>query len=282
MTALILIIPIVLSGCDSKDPLPMPDISDYNSEAFIPVSEPDKSSSEGESNAGEVTGGFTVRDRKYTFEENDLVVLNVENGTNRNYSIKLHGKYLDENGNVLKEETQTFEGFAAGWKNYFLFRPEIKFDSFTYTLETKEFTGECVADKLEIYQNQEQEFFWKEDLSGVTGVAGDDSGWIAMTPIYFKNVGEKKMAVTMHYIVVGNDGNIFMINKLPVEYKNGNKGPKTIGFPPSDEFDTKWFAVAYSFNIENKPDIPEQLKDNFTVLVAVVEAKWDAGWTNNG
>ena len=125
-----------------------------NESKFIP-SEESKEASSSESNAsgeenpgaesGEnsennvpLSGEFVVKDKKYTFEGNDLVIVNVENKTNKNYSVTITGTYLDKNGNVLQTETQTFDQYYPGFSQYFLFEPKMQFDKFTYTFDAKE------------------------------------------------------------------------------------------------------------------------------------------------
>lgn len=107
------------------------------------------------------SGGFVVKLAKYDYnntieKQNDLLsrhdtnygdvsiaILDVTNETDKNYSVKIVGKYLDENGKVLKTETQEWDQFAAGWQKYFLFRPRMQFDRFEYTVETTEYNGDC-------------------------------------------------------------------------------------------------------------------------------------------
>ncbi len=105
------------------------------------------------------TGSFVIKLAKYDYNNtiekqntyyggNDygdvsIAVLDVTNKTDKNYSVKITGKYLDENGNVLKTETQEWDQFAAGWQKYFLFRPHMQFDRFEYTVETTEYSGDC-------------------------------------------------------------------------------------------------------------------------------------------
>lgn len=165
ITAILLVLAVIMAILAScSKPNDAGEISDYDSQAFIPVggnsqpeTESEPSADSGESAGGAAggngtisgsetqSGGFLVSEKKYDFEGNNLVVLNVENKTDKNYSIAIHMTYLDENGVTLKEETKTFEGFAAGWKNYFFFVPEIPFAKFTDTLEPTEYTGECLA-----------------------------------------------------------------------------------------------------------------------------------------
>ena len=126
-----------------------------NESRFVPNEEESKESSDSESNVSDeensrsensvsgesntpLSGEFVVKDKKYTFEGNDLVIVNVENQTNKIYSVTITGTYLDKNGNVLQTETQTFDQYYPGFSQYFLFEPKMQFDKFTYTFDAKE------------------------------------------------------------------------------------------------------------------------------------------------
>jgi len=89
--------------------------------------------------------GFVVIEKRYIYLKKDLVILSVENRSDKNYTVTVTGRYLDSDGNVIKTQKQTFTGWAAGYHNYFLFRPNRNFADFQYTLEVNEYTGECLA-----------------------------------------------------------------------------------------------------------------------------------------
>lgn len=88
-------------------------------------------------------GSFVGKDNIYTYKGNHVALLKLENHGNKNYTVTVAARYLDAQGNEIKTETQTFEGFPAGWENYFFFNPGIQFSDFTYTLIKQEFSGEC-------------------------------------------------------------------------------------------------------------------------------------------
>lgn len=87
--------------------------------------------------------GFVVKEKKYVYGENNVVLLNIENKTDKDYTLTVDGTYYAENGDVLKTETQTFEDYVAGYRGYFLFDPGMAFDSFGFTLSYEDFTGEA-------------------------------------------------------------------------------------------------------------------------------------------
>ena len=94
------------------------------------------------------TEGFTVKAKKYDYEENNIVLLSVENHSKNNYTVTVDMAYYDAGGNEITKESQSFEGFAANWQKYFLFQPSKTFASYEYTLVTEEFNGECLGNKF--------------------------------------------------------------------------------------------------------------------------------------
>lgn len=122
----------------------------YDNESRFVPDEESKESSETESDVSDkenapLSGEFVVKDKKYTFEGNTLVVVSVENKTNRNYSVTITGTYLDKDGKVLRTEAQTSNQYSSGYAQYFLFEPMMTFDKFTYTFEVNEANGPFYA-----------------------------------------------------------------------------------------------------------------------------------------
>ena len=160
------------TGCGGERE-PMYSIGDYDNESrFFPVTEnPDESSTENQNSESEEPGGvsasdngnylngsFLVKDKKYSFEGKDLVILNVENQSDKTYSVTIIGSYLDKDGKVLQTETQTFDQYYPEYSNYHLFKPDINFHSFTLSFEL--YTGEVYAKRLNFSFNglKEKEF----------------------------------------------------------------------------------------------------------------------------
>lgn len=142
----------LLAGCQStesdigtgNDPIP-----EYDNEQKIPTPKPEdktetSANSVNKENTSEVvniTGEFTVKHKKYSYEGNDLVILNFENGTNTHYTVTIEGNYKDESGNILFTEEQTYNDIAAGTSAYFLFKPDITFDTFEYEVYSEVYEG---------------------------------------------------------------------------------------------------------------------------------------------
>ena len=84
---------------------------------------------------------FRVSQKKYDYEGNNVMILTVENMSDKAYDVTIKASFNDADGNSLKTMTQTYKGFCSNWTNYAIFQPEIKFDSFIFELETKEYAG---------------------------------------------------------------------------------------------------------------------------------------------
>ena len=147
----------VLTGCseeiESSDLNIFSEASYDNESKFVPEQSIDTSEEVSE-NSGNLNGEFVVKDKKYTFEGNDLVLISVDNQTDKNYSVTITGKYLDAEGKTLRTETQTFDQYSAGYSNYFLFKPNMKFDKFTYEIKTTETDGPFYAKHVSIRFNR--------------------------------------------------------------------------------------------------------------------------------
>lgn len=294
----------LLCGC-SEEGNTAGELSDYDSEAFIPVGTPGDNisgneavsggnPSSGQSNGGDAgsvsgegtqNGGFVVRDKKYDYEGNNLVVLNVENQTDKNYSVTITGTYLNKNGEILKEETKTFTGFAAGWQNNFFFVPEIAFDRFTYTLQTEKYDEVCYA--------QKPKYSWKL-TEFARGITSED--WARMekeleeytsrvengesdvsepqeyyTPCIVFHLGmeyefPEEIVIVMDVVILDSQGEVLYVK--PKMYNHVKLTPQA---------GTNWKQRdLYYFPDPDNWEWPEELKGDLTVLFGTVDAfLWD-------
>lgn len=329
MGAILLVLALAmatLAGCSESNEAG--EISDYDSQAFIPIggnsqpgteSEPHAASGEsagsatGGNGAGTVTenqtqtGGFLISEKKYDFGGNNpmtvkfdaaklienkcplggngLVVLNVENQTGKNCTVTINGAYLNENGEVLKEETVTFEGFAAGWKNNFFFVPEIPFAEFTYTLQAEESDGECLAQLFTPYWKMEQGLTedpatskWQEANSALIeweagGRVGDFPQVDLMSPCLCLRYGfgfeeiPRDLMVHVRMLILSSEGK-------PAAYLDYSKnGYSKWNRDDSRDEDTKLRKLKpfYTFPDEDNLEWPAEFKGNLTVLFSITD-----------
>lgn len=150
-----------LIGCNTTLPannggtqnLPITPPDDFENETNIPVDATDPGFGEIDDPSvppqdTTVTEGFTAKEKKYAYEDGDVMVLDIQNKTDKPYTITVTGTYYDENSNAIKSEVKTLTGFAAGNQQYMLFEPGCKFSSFTYSLSAQEYTGETTTADL--------------------------------------------------------------------------------------------------------------------------------------
>ena len=270
----------VLSGCDKEEQTSAGTVSDFESQAHFQVGVSEGESSSGDTSNAPVSGEFVVSDKKYAYNDANLVLLNVENKTDRHYNVTIKGKYLDENGETIKEEEQTFEAFPAGWSNHFIFYPKIAFDSFTYELETEESVpGTMYADESGtpyvsyIELSYEKKLYWQRGVAG-----GDENGHSieARNLLFDAEMKNNHPTVTIgadfHVLVLDTDGNIFITDYdySPVPYANSG----AITGPVGSEDDGKSLTQICLLQQEPGLDetIPENVQGVFTAIFAIKDA----------
>lgn len=267
---------IVFAGCSSaeKEMAKAGEISGLESQTHIQVGTSEDESASGNTPKEPLTGDFVVSEKKYNYNDANLELLYVENQTNRHFNVTINGTYLDANGEPIKEESQTFEGFPAGWKNYFVFYPSVAFDSFTYTVETEEFTGGTLAsdedgnplaDYIEL--EYEQEMFWERAL-GLNGPDGvKEMRALAFWVNLINNHPSVCISFTCHLLLLDEQGEIYMTD---FEFDNPTWG--TAADPIGGEDDGRQAVRLRKQDVGLDESIPENIQGKFTVIFAVTEA----------
>lgn len=272
---------MILSGC-AEETNKAGEISDYDSQAFVPVGNTSGASPENSENATQADG-FVVSDKLYDFGENNLVVLNVENKTSKDYSITIKGTYLDEDGKILKEETKTFTGFAAGWKNNFFFMPNISFARFAYTLHAEEFVaeelvGECYASsiglthvyKIEKVEGQLEFLKYQAALEEWTenGEIGDPplwddyKRWAMVLDIREEYESEELLVLTQGFLVLSESGTILAAPHVQ----------QTL-LPPGKEQGDGWRTVDLQYAEKDSSEFDPEWDGNLTLLISITEVR---------
>lgn len=274
-----------LAGCTKKEPIQAGTISDFESQAhFQPGTSEDESMS-GETSKVPVSGEFVVSDKKYNYNGANLELLHVENQTNRNYNVTIHGTYLDESGETIKEETQTFEAFPAGWSNYFIFYPypRTTFEDFIYTIDMEECTGDSMAFDADgiplasfIEFAYEKNLRWQRGLQPINDEHPDDAkevrdlvfdAWMTNSHSNIHIMAE------CHVLIMDSEGEIFATDYDVVDY---GEALGSIGFdgPPvgavEDDIDNR--------KPTRRQDVgrDETVPSDFTAIIVVTRVyDWD-------
>ena len=150
---------------------PFKEILDENPEMELPKSEvmevdpediPKQELPEIEPSASDVNliemdeGQLAVKHKIFEYKNHNLVVMRVENHSDRDLTLTVKGTCEDIGGQVMPS-TKKFEGFATNWQNYILFYPEFAFDHFEYEIEYEPFTGEAYSQYI---YNLEYDGLW--------------------------------------------------------------------------------------------------------------------------
>lgn len=201
-----------------------------------------------------ITGEFITKYQTYTFEGNNVAIIKLENQSSQNYTVTINAKYLDAAGNELKAETQTFEGFPAGWENYMVFMPKIQFAKFTYTVELDAFNGEVALSKdSKAYFTRlyESKIFIMDRFNAT----GDTTKYPSILAEYeMENLHDINLRICL--VVFDNTNNICFIH--------------TKGLATSEKKSTE--QAIYLQTTENTIEWPAEIKSGVTGIVAIVSA----------
>ena len=249
LTLAILLCLSAFAGCntpqtpdDSNPPEPPKDvIDDYDNENEI-----------------DTVGKFVAKDKTYAYQGNNVTIIKLENQSEVNCTVTIHAKFLSADGTVLKTETQSFEGFPAGWQNHFVFMPQIQYDTMEYTLDVEEYTGEMYFTSTsgyvlgEIYEfgvPRREKMAIGDYEKYSTICARFDSVGMPKTPYYKRLIS----------IVFDNTGEIANIHK--------QHGP----FWGEGHFDD----IVYTPPVATKDplDWPEELDGGVTGIVGILQAE---------
>lgn len=209
--------------------------------------------------------GIVVKQKQYDYNGNDIVILNVENLTDKDYTIKINCVYMDANGKEIGRETKTFEGFAAGWQNYFVFSPNKAFDTFNYTLDVEEFSGIALSKYLETKGKV------KIDTSK-TYMDGDgnfyDQPHIAISASFqVANTYDKELYYAADFIVFSSKDELYYIDTLLME---DSITPVEDGKSPLDYRLTRYIAYPDALWEDNDSyTLPEELQGDILGIVCV-------------
>jgi len=192
-------------------------------------------------------GSFLVKQKKYSYHEKDLILLDVTNETDKNYTVNIVGKYLDKDGNVLKTETQALKGFAAKYQTYFLFMPKVQFDTFTYELSLTPYAGECLASEIDVLDGKRRIDKWKTGKTMHQLIAS----------IEYQNKSDRPLTAALTCIFFDKNGEIFYIGMPGIKEApaGGIAGPS---------------VKLYVQYTENEFVYPERLERDYVDVLAFV------------
>ena len=197
--------------------------------------------------SSQVASGFVVKQKKYDHGSNNLIVLNVTNNNSENYVVTITGYYLDANGNVLKTETQTVNGYVANYEKYFSFIPEIAFDQFVFTLTAEKYSGECLDQLFSLTE------LWIEHRTQNTPW-GEVQNSLFLRGHIWGRLDNKYCAKTK-FIIIDSSGKVYSIKTKTYENKANTDVP-----------DNTIFLLNRTTGKDQDAWLPE-LKDGYSIIV---------------
>lgn len=91
---------------------------------------------------------FIVKTKKLEFEKSNVLLLNIENKSEKDYTLSISVTYCDAEGNILKIDTKRFEGFASNFINNFVFQPGIVFEEAKVEIVPESFSSKSMINNL--------------------------------------------------------------------------------------------------------------------------------------
>ncbi|MBQ3003105.1 MAG: hypothetical protein IJD82_05190 [Clostridia bacterium] len=219
----------------------------------------------------EIVGEFTVKHKKYLYEGNNLVLLYFENGTNAHYTVTIEGIYKDANGNVLHTETQTYNDIASGTNAYFLFKPDMIFESFEYKIASEQYTGILYRSNLvPVDYSSELDIklqYWYGHFKPPKDDAEDEVYLMHQLTTSMQYIHYNDVNTYSDYFVIVFDSNDQIIVLMEKKYRfsmNKNNDP--------DQYWSQDFHLFYSHEMEfslDRETWPENLKGGFYGVMVV-------------
>lgn len=234
----VLMLAALFAGC--KDDGNIYEESDYdNVSVYTP--EVNESETEGE-NSVALTGEIVVKDKIYVYVKKKAVIVTVENNTNKNYSVTLCGSFLDGDGKVVFTEEQTFNQYSAGYSGYFLFTPDIEFESFTCTINTAETGGPFHAKDVVLkFHGLEEQMDYNLDSEKFD--AGDHEKYPTLEVRFsaaYKGKAESLKACILWVMINEKDEIVDIFGRCPMLTTNGRENHQNLPLFQSTDGPLVW------------------------------------------
>ena len=156
------------------------------------------------------SGEFVVTEKKYEHKDTNFMLLNITNDTGTNCDLTITGTFYDESGEVVRIQQQIYHNFPTGWSNYFIFWPQMKFDTFTYELSAKEYENLTVLDSMFSYNGEPLSD--RVTVGWIPGVYWDhdpDGTPMLMCRMTRSGNAECEVALFGHILILDGNGDVY-------------------------------------------------------------------------
>ena len=202
------------------------------------------------------TGKLVVKEKKYDYNGANVMILNVENQSNKNLTLTITAKYQDASGKTIKTGTRTIEGFPANYRNYVIFNPGIKFDKFTFEVKASAHTGTAYMQNISYDSNVDIKL---QPSIFDSNEGKDPRAEIATTYMMYSSYQERLYYVA-DFVLLDSNGEIFGI-------KSNHYGKLSL-YPDKDD-GTKLVLFTLD-DLYNGYKIPDSLRGNCTGVISFV------------
>ena len=178
--------------------------------------------------------GILVKAEKYAYRGTDVMIMHVDNRSDKNYILTIEGHFFDADGNEIKTRTEKFAGFPAGYQNYFVLQPGVCFDSFSYEITTEIYKYKTLAEHLKL--PTEIEFFTAPAWLNGSDIVPEDiefdksksyvSLWAHLYP--YVSTYEDPLNISGYFIMFNSKGEILLLEYFhdqAVSSSGNNTGP---------------------------------------------------------
>ncbi len=167
---------------------------------------------------------FSVTVNSHIFKTERVLLVTVENISDKAYSIDVTVSYLNPDGKVIETELQSFDQLAEGFAWNMVFRPEYDFADYCLEVTKTEFNGDCWITDVEMTYYGMNRGFGDYDVKAhphqkelkVIGEAPDKKCSANFRyPTYHcqNDTGTDIVATSVVLVIFDNNGNIFDIRE---------------------------------------------------------------------
>ncbi len=204
------------------------------------------------------TGKLVIKEKKYDYNGANIMILNVENQSNKNLTLTITAKYQDASGKTIRTGTRTIEGFPANYRNYVVLQPGIKFDKFSFEVKATAYNGETYAQYFSIASNPFKVYAAgnTEDMFNQR----DNIRACVFTEFVLYFNGSARTGITSDIVLFDTSGNIYLI----YEY-NGS-------FDPSEKVNELRRSKTFDDILIQNFKLPNNVNENSQIILAIKTA----------
>lgn len=223
--------------------------------------------------------GYSIKGRKYIYDGRAILILFVSDETGQNNSLQFTVDFLDADGNSLRTVKQSFEGFSAGWSNYFVFQSRHSdFEDYVCTLETTPYDGipysgyiQSGTEAVSVVVRPEVEYrFTDPEILAFEEYTSLDARFVLV------NFHSKDLFYGGYRILFDNQGEIYSFNRISQAFCGSNREHKDYTMYNDRLYGTDILWENYRTEFV----MPEELTGEVSALTAFTWVKPAEEWRN--